>query len=53
MELGGAYRLEGVFKVITCEAIRKVLGPFLRGGGGGDDHSTRQVKMFIWQLEEG
>ena len=51
MELGGAYRLEGVFKVITCEAIRKVLGPFLRGGG--DDLSTRQVKMFIWQLEEG
>ena len=35
MELGGAYRLGGVFKVITCGAIRKVLGPFFTGGGGG------------------
>ena len=50
MELGGAYRLGGVFKVITCGVIRKVLVPFFTGG---DDLSTHQVKMFIWQLEEG
>ena len=44
MELGGAYRLEGVFKVITCEAIRKVLGPFLRGGGGGGEMTSQHAK---------
>ena len=43
-------RLGEDFKVITWGASHKGLGPFFIGGV---DLSRSQVKIFIWQLEEG
>ena len=50
MGLAGAHRLGEDFKVIIRRASHKGSGPFFNGGV---DPSTYQVKVLIWQLEEG
>ena len=49
MGLGGTYKLGEDFKVMWG-ARHKGLGPFFIGGV---DPLRHQVKIFIWQLEEG
>ena len=50
MGLGGTYRLGEDFKVITWGQATKGWDRFLLGGV---DPSRYQVKIFIWQSEEG
>ena len=49
MGLGGAYRLEEILKSAYGGQAAKGWDHFY----GGVDPSRHQVKIFIWQLEEG